>query len=186
MAASLKVALMTIKENLQSHGLAIRNTAVIPPDMIMSEAFRSLKKITTDVLIRFLQKRHYSKSGKGKNAKVTYDNDGLIFTYTEADCFKISRASFRRAIQELYEKGFISIMHQGGSFGNGRDWSTYRLIDDWKLYGTPQFKPRAKVPGASFNDCLENYNEKRRKQKSTVTHDDGTLSSMTTEKAKTA
>jgi hypothetical protein len=177
---------MTIKENLQSHGWAIRNTAVIPPDMIYSEAFRSLKKISTDVLIRFLQKRLYKKDGKGKNAKVAYDNTGLIFTYSEAACFKISRASFLRAIKELVEKGFLEVQYQGGSFGNGRDWSRYRLINDWALYGTTQFKPRAKVPGVSFNDCLENYNKKRKKQKSTVTHDDGTLSSMTMEKAKTA
>ena len=177
---------MTIKEALHSHKWAIKNTAVISPDMIMSEAFRSLKKISTDVLIRLLQKRHYSKSGKGKNAKVTYDNDDLVFTYSEAACFKISRASFLRAIKELVAKGFLEIQYQGGSFGNGQDWSRYRLIDDWKLYGTPQFKPRTKASGVSFNDCLENYNEKRRKQKPTVTYDNGTLSSMTTEKAKTA
>jgi hypothetical protein len=153
---------MTIRENLQSHGWAIKNTAVIQPDMLYSEAFNELTITGVKVLIRFLQKRRYSKTGKGKNAKIAYDNSGLIFTFAEAACFKISRVSFSRAIKELVEKGFIEVTHQGGSFGRGRDWSTYRLINDWKLYGTPQFIPRVKVPGVAFNDNIKIYNKTRK------------------------
>ena len=67
-----------IKENLQDHGWAIKNTAVVPADILYSEVFRSLTKSSTDVLLRFLQKRRYSKSGKGRNAAYS-DENGHLF-----------------------------------------------------------------------------------------------------------
>jgi hypothetical protein len=162
---------MTIKESLQVHKWAIKNTAVIPPDMIMSEAFRSLTSISKSVLVRLLQKRPYSKEGRGKNARVVYNNNKIIFTYSEARCFKIGEASFRRAIKELIEKGFIEIEHQGGGFGFKKDYNIYNLIDDYKLWGTPDFKTRTKDPVIKTSRGFTDYNEKRKFAKITVIDD---------------
>ena len=97
-----------------------------------------------------------------QNAKVIYYNSDLIFTYAEAESFGISEASFRRALIELVEKGFLEVQYQGGSLGNGKDWSTYRLIDDWKLYGTPSFRPRTKTPAIQISKGFNNYNKNRK------------------------
>ncbi len=132
---------ITIKEKLRKHGWAIKEWAAVSGDLLYSEAFSELSATSMRVLLRFLQKRKYRKEGKRTNKRVIYENNPIIFTYTEAECFGISRISFARAIRELIEKGFIQIEHQGGTVGNGKDWSTYRLIDDWKDYGTDKFIP---------------------------------------------
>jgi len=115
----------------------------IEPDMMESEAFRSLSAKAMWVLLRFYQKRTWEKGKTSSRHKVTiYQNDGLVFTYAEALAFGISRAQFHRIIIDLVEKGFIEVQYQGG--GVGRDYSRYGLSDGWKKYGTPEFKKGTK------------------------------------------
>lgn len=152
-----------IKESLQAHGWAIKNTAVLSPEMIYSRAFNTLSPTALRVLIRLLQKRHWEKTGKRRKADIKYTNSGLIFTYAEAVCFGIPHASFNRAIKELVAKGFLVIEHQGGSFVQGnKDPSIYSLIDDFKHYGTSIFKPRVKEPVLRNSRGFDKYNEKRK------------------------
>jgi hypothetical protein len=148
---------VTIKENLQRHNWAIKSYVPLEADLLYSEAFNELSKTSTIVLMRLLQKRRFT--GKGKNRK--YYNNELIFTYKEAACFGISRYSFSSALKQLVRFGFIEVEHQGGTIGNGRDWSLYRLIDDWKDYGTNKFKPREKAAYIQFSDGLKRHNKRK-------------------------
>jgi len=117
----------------------LKRKAWIEPDMMESEAFRSLSGKGMWVLLRFYQKRTWEKGKTSSRRRVTiYQTDGLVFTYVEALEFGISKAQFHRIIKELVEKGFIEVQHQGG--GVGRDYSRYRLSDGWKKYGTPEFE----------------------------------------------
>jgi len=148
-----------IKENLKRHKWDIHNWAKLDYDMIYSYAFNTLSAITIIVLIRFLQKRKYHKKKRNRGA-CEYENKGLVFTYSEAEAFGISPKSFSRAIQDLVRKGFLQIDHTGGSF-NGRDYSSYSLIEDWKNYGTGSFKPREKKAVIQYNESLKKHNLKK-------------------------
>jgi hypothetical protein len=189
--ASLKVILMTIREALHSHRWDFKRYALLDFELLYGEAYNSLTPTGKDVLIRFLQKRTFFYKGKGKKNK-EYINHGLVFTYQEAECFRISKSSFSRAINQLVEKGFIEIEYQGGSIGIGKDWSRYKLISDWKDYGTAKFETREKKKCVQYSDGLKRYNETRKKDSKTydlktrpmssssVIHDTHTVSLMTT------
>lgn len=178
----------TIKVRLKEHRWDISTWAVLEPELIYSEAFATLSSSAMRVLIRFLQKRSFPKSKKERKRAgkgfVFYDTP-LIFTYLEAECLGFSKSTFSRAIKELYRVGFIAIEHQGGSIGTGRDWSQYRLINDWKYYGTEKFEPREKeAPPLRTSKTIREYNAagrpKHKKSKSTiVTSDTRTVSRMT-------
>lgn len=173
-----------IKERLKEHNWAIKEWAAVDKEILYSEAFAELNATAMRVYLRFLQKRPFSKEGK-RSKQVRYKNTGLVFTYQEASCFKISRSSFARAIRDLIEKGFIEIEHQGGTIGNGRDWSRYRLIDDWKDYGTDKFILREKAPVIQYSSAIKRHNEKKRMKNirtfSSVKSDTRTVSVMTPE-----
>ena len=97
----------------------------------------------------------------------TYHYDGLIFTYSEAREYGISRAQFHRIIKQLVAKGFIDVQHQGGCYG--RDYSRYKLVDRWKKYGTPEFveiiKKRVLQAGLDVQSRKAQKKEKRTKTK---------------------
>jgi len=115
----------------------------IEPRMMESEVFRSLSSKAMWVLLRFRQKITWEDTKTSSRRKVRiYHDEGLIFTYSEADEFGISRAQFHRILKLLVAKGFIDVQHQGGCYG--RDYSRYKLVDRWKKYGTPEFEEKTK------------------------------------------
>jgi len=151
----------TIKERLGRHNWDIRNTAVLSPDLIYSQAFADLSASSLRVLVRLLQKRKFYKAGKKARGgrRIIYDDSPLILTYLEAECLGLSKSTFGRAIKQLCRVGFIAIEHQGGSIGTGKDWSTYRLINDWQDYGSDRFRPREKeAQPLRTSRSIEKYN----------------------------
>jgi hypothetical protein len=115
----------------------LRRKVWIEPEMMESEAFKSLTGTQMWILLRFLQKVTWTNTKVGGQKIRVYDKKGLMFTYREAQHFGISDSTFNRAVGELVAKGFIDVEHQGGFYG--RDCSRYRLSDRWKQYGTQDF-----------------------------------------------
>lgn len=111
-------------------------------DLLRSSAFRSLKKWSILVYLDFLRKRQMTqvKRSKRSNEWVIKNNGEIVYPYTEAERKGIGRREFRNAIDELMEKGFLDITHQG-SGGHSGDMTRYFLDDRWKNYGTPSFRP---------------------------------------------
>ena len=73
------------------------------------------------------------------------NNGELVYPYTEAVENGFTKAQFRSAIDELQQKGFIDITHQGKggrkpAKGTG-DVTTYWIDDRWIDYGTDDFRP---------------------------------------------
>jgi len=117
--------------------------------MLESAAFRKLSASGIRVLLRFLQKRTWSKTGSRKR-KIVFNDDDLVFTYEEAmHHMGISSSQYHTIIKKLVEMGFIDLKHQGGAYG--RDYSRYGLSERWRHYGTPLFqkveKKRIVLPG---------------------------------------
>ena len=133
-------------------------------ELLESEAFKKLNKSSIRVLLRFLQKRTWSKTGKGKKKKIVYNNDKLVFTYAEASALGIKTNAFFEAIKRLVGVGFIDIEHQGGAYG--KDYSRYSLSNRWRSYGTPSFVKTEKKRSLRMGmDVQSNIKKKRDRQR---------------------
>ncbi len=150
---------------LKSNGWYHERDLRMTQEMLRSEAFISLTRISICVLLLFLSRRTWSYERKGRKKKPVFQTTGLKFPYTEAEAYGIGKRQFRRCITELVEHGFLEIARQGGQFHGHRECNEYTLIDDWKHYGTPQFIPRSTPKGVCFSDSLARYNRARASRK---------------------
>jgi len=117
------------------------NGMFIPRRMHRNPAFRKLNASSIFVLFEFLYRRKVTqvptKVGKGKQWIIS-NNGEILFTYDEAENnFGIPRSTFRRAIDQLVDLGFIDITHHGG--GMMKDASKYAISERWKEYGKKEF-----------------------------------------------
>ena len=119
-------------------------------NLLRSEAFRTLSKYSLLVYFDLLRRRQMGKmrSGNGKRGEWVIQNNGkIIYTYSEAEKKEIPRAQFRKAIDELQEKGLIDIAEYGTGGPSGRPHK-FLLDDRWEAFGKPNFrsprKPRRK------------------------------------------
>ena len=118
--------------------------------MLESAAFAAIKTATAHrILAIFFTKRQWAPTGRRGETDWTLTNNGqIIFTYAEAKKkYGISNGSFRDAIDELIDKGFIDIAQSGA--GMYKSANLYSISDRWKLYGTDGYKepePRPKKP----------------------------------------
>jgi CRISPR/Cas system-associated protein Cas10 (large subunit of type III CRISPR-Cas system) len=106
----------------------------IERELFESKAFLSLRGFAPQLLILILGKRIIQKHGrKGKEKNVCVNADSISFTYIEAQKkYGIDKKKVTRAIDQLLEKGFIKMVHQGGAYK--KDKSIYGLSDNWTLW----------------------------------------------------
>ena len=109
---------------------------------------------------------------KGKEDWDCVNNGEIVFTYAEAkNRYGIPYSTFRDAIYELIEKGFIDIAESGA--GMYRSANLYSISDRWKLYGTDDYKqPKPRPPKTTSRGFQKGnpYGRNCRKKKdSTVT-----------------
>lgn len=97
------------------------------------------------VYLDFLRKRQMEqvKSSKRSVDWVIRNNGEIVYPYSEAEKKGIGRREFCKAIDELIEKGFLDITHQG-SGGRAGDMTKYFIDDRWKDHGTTAFIPAKK------------------------------------------
>ncbi|MCF8142821.1 MAG: hypothetical protein K9N21_02760 [Deltaproteobacteria bacterium] len=110
--------------------------------MIKGKAFRSLSRWALLTLMDLFDKRVFQEVKRSGRASgwIIKNNGEIVYPYSEAERWGISRKHFRDAIDELIEKGFLKINHQGGG-GHKGDVTTYFLRDEWENYGTSKFNP---------------------------------------------
>lgn len=142
------------RRKLKDKNWNLNRKVVLEPDLFYSDAFQSLSKSAMLAYMRFCQKRRWEKKSR------RYIDELLIFTYDEAEALGLSETTFKRSIRELVEKGLMTIKHQGGFFGKGKDCSQYNFSDTWRLYGTNDFPNLKKTPLHS-NGVLERHNQER-------------------------
>ena len=107
----------------------------------ISMAWLSLTGKSQDVYLILLMRRKVKPVGKKKKGNrvkwVIANNGEIIFTYGEAKKLGMSDGVFRRAINQLRDRGFIEYETESYQAPN-----LFTLLDDWKSYGTPGFVPR--------------------------------------------
>jgi hypothetical protein len=118
----------------------------IPRRMHRNQAFRKLNSSSIFVLFEFLSRRQLkqvpTRAGRKKDWIIS-NNGEIFFTYDEAKIkFGISRSTFRRAIDQLVDLGFIDIAHHGG--GMMKDASKYAISERWKEYGKKEFLKKSR------------------------------------------
>jgi len=125
---------------------------VIEKRLLRSKAYRSLRTPTAYfVLGIFWSKRQMTQVGRpGKRQWVIANNGEIEFTYPEAERkYGISGSAFRKAIDELRDKGFIDIAESGAGLYKAKN--LYSISDRWPLYGTPEYEPPKPRPRGPVN-----------------------------------
>jgi len=104
-----------------------------------SKSYCSLRGFAPQLLLHFFGKRQFHTQGRsGKQKRVCVNCKNINLTYVEMQRYGIKQPRVTRAIDQLLEKGFISIVNPGG--GYNKDKATYALIDKWRIWS----------PGACF------------------------------------
>lgn len=110
---------------------------------IDSAAFRDLSGSSVKVYIYFKRLNNQLKYKTGDSSPI------FAYPYSRAKKAGVSESTFRRAIHDLWEKGFLTIISIGGLRGAGRSNSQYRMAEYWKTYGQ-QWKDRRKFEADPF------------------------------------
>ncbi len=120
----------------------VKNSSiVIEKALLKSKAYKTLKKPAAFfVLGIFWTKRQMSKSNVGKHKGWIIKNNGEIeFTYPEAETeYEIPASTFRNALIELIDKGFIDIAASGQGIYKAKN--LYSLSNRWRKYDTPDYE----------------------------------------------
>jgi hypothetical protein len=139
----------------------LKRSVLLNWEIMESTAFRELSAADIRVYLRLLQKRSWKKH----KHKTIYEDGPFGFPYSEAtQALGIGRSTFRRSIKRLHERGFLTVAHQGGSF-EGKDYSCYSLSEDWRQYGTPDFKPRKKLQTVRAGHDVRSWQRKKQAAK---------------------
>jgi hypothetical protein len=125
---------------------------VLEQRLVKSAVWLSLSGTAKAVYLLFRTKCKVGRPpGKpGKRGWMILNNGELVFTYREAwRKYAITASRFRRAIDELIEKGFIDVEATG--MGVHKVTTLYAVSERWRDYGTPAFR-QAKRPGQSISN----------------------------------
>ena len=108
-------------------------------ELYTSKAFLSLKAGSIKILLilygkRIPEKNSQAKGKKGDKRKRGFVNDDslyLTYLHLEKD-HKIPRKTIARAFDELLEKGFITLVYQGGTYHH--DKNRYAVSENYLIW----------------------------------------------------
>lgn len=149
----------------------------VSKELIQSKAYQSLKAPAAfRVLALFWVRRQVTKLTHGKREQWCISNNGRIqFSYKEAhDRWHLSGGAFRRAIDELRDRGFVDVAETGQ--GVHKVANMYALSDRWRKYGTAEYippPPRKKGPINRGFQQGNRFGRNCQKKKSTVVSNNG-------------
>ena len=118
--------------------------------LVKSAVWLSLSGTAKAVYLLFRTKCRMGRppGKRGKRDWIILNNGELVFTYREAwTKYGITASRFRRALDELIEKGFINVQATG--MGVHKVTTFYGVSERWRDYGTPAFR-KAKRPKGSI------------------------------------
>ena len=106
----------------------------IEREMLESEAYLSLNGFAPQLLTLILLKRQFSNHGRrGREKRVCLNCHKLNITYAEfKNKYSVTQPRMTRAIDQLLEKGFLSIIYPGGMFR--QDKAVFALSTNWIIW----------------------------------------------------
>jgi hypothetical protein len=150
---------------------------VLEQMMVKSRAWLSLSGTAVQVYLLFRCKcqvakrcRPPGKRSEGLLGRIL-NNGELVFTYHEAKrLYGITAGRFRRAIDELIEKGFLDIAETG--MGLYKMATHYAISDRWRWWGTERFetakRPEPSIRGCGFRKGNKLWQKAHRKKSSAI------------------
>ena len=144
---SFRICDMDIESREHRYARRKHESIFLPRKLLESPVFWSLPKSAVRAYMVFRGKcafRKVQSSGR-ETAWVIANNGEIRFSYKEAEAIGIPATSFCRSLDELVNKGFIDIIHQGGALEG--DCSLYAISDRWHSWGTDEFVQRARGKG---------------------------------------
>jgi hypothetical protein len=137
---------------MQGSAMGKNTVIVLDQRLVKSTVWLALSGTAKGVYLLFRAKCKMGRPpGKpGKRDWMILNNGELVFTYREAwGKYGITASRFRRALDELIEKGFIDV--EGSGMGVQKVTTLYAISDRWRDFGTPAFR-KAKRPEPSIRN----------------------------------
>lgn len=101
-------------------------------DLFESDAFWALSGAASQMLIYFLGKREFRRTGKKDSKRLCVNTNNLTLSYIELKKLGVTQPRATRGFDALLAKGFIEIAHAGG--GCQGDESVYALSNKWMFW----------------------------------------------------
>lgn len=152
-----------------SKGKKTCTVIVLDRRLITSTAWLGLSGAAKSVFLLFRTKccMDGHRRGVGGTGPRILNNGEITFSYKEAETkYGITRPRFRRAIDDLIDKGFLSIAKTGCGYRKLQTW--YSLDERWRWYGTPEFQPRTRPSKGQYNFGFAKGNELWKQRKENV------------------
>lgn len=108
--------------------------ALVPWEVLNSVAFQKIPPTAGKLLPIFLGKPHLAPDASD------YYRKEFEFTYSEAERLGVSRSTFKAALRDLINFGFIDPVIFGGLRGRHDVASRFKLSDRWKKFDTDAMK----------------------------------------------
>ena len=137
-----------MKQNIMNLHVHRKGWFKVDTPLLDSKAFRSLSRKGNLVLLDFLSFVEWetTNSKHGKVSRMT-NSDSLMYSFDEAKRRGIPYSTFNRALTELVERGFLTVKKHGSGLQN--DPNVYAWSNEWKQWGTPQFKAGVRLKAKS-------------------------------------
>lgn len=146
------------------------NRMFIEKDLVRSRAWMALGGVAPQVYMIFRTKCQYDRRNHSHNWSIA-NNGEIYFPYAEAKgSYGVTAPRFRRAIDDLIDKGFIDIASTG--MGVHKVLTYYAISERWRSYGEPTFVPakRPKSPISNMGFRPGNQLSPRRKSSDENVH----------------
>ncbi len=142
-------------------------------EIVKSKAWFSLGGASPQVYLVFKSKCQYARPNGCNNWKLT-NNGQIEFSYVEAKrSYGVAPSRFRRAIDDLIDKGFIDIA--GTGMGVHKVLTYYSISERWKSYGEPTFVPSKRPLPTISNPGFKKGNKLFLRRLSSVENEHGTV-----------
>jgi len=127
--------------------------------LLESKAYLALNAASSLKLLSlfFIRRQFQSVGRKGKENWIIKNNGLIEFTYKEAlHKYGFSESTFRNAIDELMDKGFIDIAEASGGIYKVKN--LYSISNRWRKYDTPEYEQPQSRP-KSVNKGFQKGNQ---------------------------
>lgn len=139
------------------HSCPFQKGTFITKDLLLSKAYLDLSKHGRLILTLFLLKRQMPgnfKTRKGIPKDTVLNNGELELSYKELTSVGLESKQASRGFSDVIEKGFVTMTGRGGK--GKKSYNLYKLISDWKDYGTDDFEPRERIKSVGYGYCANN------------------------------
>lgn len=136
------------------HSCPFQKGTFLETELLLSKAFLSMSKHGRMILIMLCLKCIKKKTkAKNRSHYEIINNGELELSYVELKAHGFHKQQAARGFDDVISKGFVRLRERGGK--GKKSYNKYELIEDWKKYGTPEFKQRERKKSIGYGHCAK-------------------------------